>query len=62
MAQQNGEGELDPAATTGNFQRFVKDNREPEPTPRRPVTPIVLGLIALVATIGIIAVVVLALA
>ncbi|QVQ53987.1 hypothetical protein J4H86_09920 [Spiractinospora alimapuensis] len=54
MAQQNGDGDIDPAATTGKFQRFVSENPEEEPTPHRPVLPIVLGIIAAVALVAVI--------
>jgi hypothetical protein len=40
------------------FRRFVADNKETEPAPRRPITPYVLAAIGAVVAIGIIVTVV----
>ncbi|CAM4203397.1 hypothetical protein GCM10009799_52170 [Nocardiopsis rhodophaea] len=61
MSENNNteqEQQVDPAGSTMMFQRFVKENNEPEPAPKRPVTPYVLAGVGAIVAIGIIVAVV----
>ncbi|WP_067968600.1 hypothetical protein [Nocardiopsis trehalosi] len=58
MPENKNEEQNDPAGSTMMFRRFVADNKETEPAPRRPITPYVLAAIGAVVAIGIIVTVV----
>ncbi|MFD6095898.1 hypothetical protein ACFVWN_15395 [Nocardiopsis flavescens] len=57
---QNNDPNVDPAGATQHFQRFVDDNPEPEAPERRPVLPIVLAGVGVVAAVAVVVALVLA--
>ncbi|GAA1082951.1 hypothetical protein [Nocardiopsis composta] len=53
MSEKNEEN-VDPAGSTTMFRRFVAENQQSEPEPRRPITPYVLAGVGALVAIAII--------